>query len=47
MEFIIAAFRIQVFQILIFHAFEVEYNAAHESQEIIFLNELNHFSLIV
>lgn len=36
MEFIKVAFRIQVSQILIFHAFEVEYYTAYESQEIIF-----------
>lgn len=35
-EFIKLAFRIQVAQILIFHAFEVEYSSAYESQEIIF-----------
>lgn len=36
MIFIKVAFRIQVVQIHIFHAFEVEYYAAYESQEIIF-----------
>lgn len=36
MEFINVAFRIQVSQILIFHAFEVEYYSVYERQEIIF-----------
>lgn len=36
MEFIKVAFCIEVSQIHIFHAFEVEYHAACENQEIIF-----------